>query len=815
MGLNKRCLPGLTAFVVTAALISGGCNAKAPNTGTEDPSVKQWQVIGPGGGGGIFLPTISPFDPKIIMTHCDMTAAYITYDGGENWRMLNLWTVPTDFEFDPVDPNTIYAANRGSLHDEDRGSGLGLLYRSEDQGKRWRVIYPDISKAKPVEKLQSQDLLPSQIIEGALDGTIQKICVDPQDNRKIYLGLAPLVTYMSGGRNQERKPAMLVCSADRGETWRLVTELPGSSVREIFAGSLDGKPGEVTVFTEQACARVKVSSGEVTQLPLPVERIMDVKGGATEKGSIFYVLSPMRSEGGKATGGVYRSSDRGETWEQVNSGLLEGVPAGSVPRFRSMAAGEKNPEVAYISCTNSRTVSREDTTIWRYAIFKTENAGGNWRPVLLSSSRSYLTNNFEGSWMEQSYGPGWGGNPIHMGIAPGNPDICFASDNGRCYRTLDGGKTWQQDYSRNLPDGSFANIGLNVTTCYGIHFDPFDRNHFFITYTDIGLFHTFSGGKSWVHSLDGVPRPWHNTCYWLEFDPQVKGRLWSVWANAHDLPRTKMFGRQGFGRYQGGVAVSEDGGRTWNKSNRGIPENSIGTHVLVDPLSPENSRILYACMYDRGVYKSTDGGQNWKEANQGLGDNRLAWQMRRNSEGRLFLLLSRGLTTERETVDGELYFSDDKAVTWQPLGLPEGVNAPHDLQVDPDEPLRMYLSCWARTVDGKDKFGGVFRTGDGGKSWKQVFDERIRVNSGALDPNRSATIFINTFHNAAYRSDDRGETWKRLEGYRFKWGQRAIPDINNPGMLFLTTYGGSVFYGPADGVPGAFEDIENLPSAWW
>ncbi len=55
----------------------------------------------------------------------------------------------------------------------------------------------------------------------------------------------------------------------------------------------------------------------------------------------------------------------------------------------------------------------------------------------------------------------------------------------------------------------------------------------------------------------------------------------------------------------------------------------------------------------------------------------------------------------------------------------------------------------------------------------------------------------------------------RIEGYRFKWGQRAIPDINNPGMLFLTTYGGSVFYGPADGVQNASDDIENMPEGWW
>jgi photosystem II stability/assembly factor-like uncharacterized protein len=149
------------------------------------------------------------------------------------------------------------------------------------------------------------------------------------------------------------------------------------------------------------------------------------------------------------------------------------------------------------------------------------------------------------------------------------------------------------------------------------------------------------------------------------------------------------------------------------------------------------------------------------------------------------------------------------------MKLPEGVNGPHDLLIDPDHPETMYVCCWPRKDSGSDTHGGVIKTEDGGKNWERVFDERIRVNSAGMDPNHPETIFINTFQNAAYRSDNAGESWNRLEGYRFKWGQKAIPDVNNPGMLFLSTYGGSVFYGPADGTPGENEDIENMPEGWW
>src|SRR5690554_2347685 len=80
----------------------------------DDRSVTyEWKVIGPGGGGGVMKPTISPHDDAIVMVHCDMTAAYLSHDGGANWTMKNLWNVPEDFEFDPVNPNIIYTATKG------------------------------------------------------------------------------------------------------------------------------------------------------------------------------------------------------------------------------------------------------------------------------------------------------------------------------------------------------------------------------------------------------------------------------------------------------------------------------------------------------------------------------------------------------------------------------------------------------------------------------------------------------------------------------------------------------------------------------
>ena len=800
-------------LIIPFLLLFSRCNSQTIKSKQSSDFLqpKAWKVIGPGGGGGILLPTISPFDENFVLTHCDMTGAYVTYNGGVDWRMFNLWTVPNDFEFDPVNPNIVYTATHGYRYSEDRGSGLSILYRSEDKGKHWRIIYPDVSKAKKAGKLQSTDWLPSEIIEGAFDGSIEKVEVDPSDNKRIYLGLSPLQSYMGGNNKKEDADTVtLIVSSNYGKSWKLLAKLPGKTVKAILPGSESGNLGEVIVVTENACASINKNTGNITKLALPVKNIIVVEGGK----KMIYIQSAFKNENGEIKGGMFVSKDRGKNWIQINNGLLKNLAKNRVPGFiAGLAVCETKPETAYIS-TIQPVPDGKGGTEEVYCIFKTINGGNSWEPSLMSSTpNGFITNNFKGTWMERSYDPGWGGSPINLGVAPGNPDVCFAGD-ARGYKTIDGGKTWEQVYSHNMPDSTFTTNGLDVTTCYGVHFDPFDKNHFFICYTDIGLFHTFNGGASWIHSIANIPRDWQNTCYQIEFDPKIKGRVWSVWANAHDLPREKMFGRQGFDHFQGGVAVSDDEGRTWNKSNTGLPENSICTNILLDSSSPVNSRTLYVSVFDRGVYKSTDGGKNWEKKNNGLGDNLFAWQIRKNSKGRLFVLFSRG-QRESKTVDGAIYFSDNNAETWQKLSLPPGVNGPHDLLIDPVNPKIIYVSCWPATVEGHDVYGGVIKTEDGGLTWKQVFDESIRVNSAGMDPGQPNKIFINTFQNAAYRSENYGETWKRIEGYRFKWGQRAIPDINNPGMLYLTTYGGSVFYGPADGIPNAFEDIENMPRTWW
>ena len=44
---------------------------------------REFSVVGPGGGGSMFNPAISPHDPNEVLVRCDMTGAFITHNAGQ------------------------------------------------------------------------------------------------------------------------------------------------------------------------------------------------------------------------------------------------------------------------------------------------------------------------------------------------------------------------------------------------------------------------------------------------------------------------------------------------------------------------------------------------------------------------------------------------------------------------------------------------------------------------------------------------------------------------------------------------------------
>ena len=517
------------------------------------------------------------------------------------------------------------------------------------------------------------------------------------------------------------------------------------------------------------------------------------------------------------------SDDGGRTWHAANGALLEAVretgvgeewgPAkGSRPRVGPIAVSAHFPLEAYVGLRGVVLQGRGEKP-WN-GIAKTTDGGKTWSVVHAEADQP--STNLAGSWIEPRAAEDghsvWFDSPYDLAVAPNDPAVAYATDLFRTYRTADGGRTWAQVNSENRGGDRWTTRGLDVTTTYGIQFDPHDPQRVYIPYTDIGLFRSDDGGATWTGSTSGIPTRWRNTTYWLAFDPDVKDLVWGGFSGTHDLPRPKMWRRTDPARFQGGVAVSTDGGRHWTPSNGGMAESAV-THVLLDPKSPRGARTLYASAFGRGVYKSTDGGKTWALRNDGLApdprNQPFAWRLTLAGDGALYLVVARRSERGRigDADDGALYRSTDGASHWTRMALPPGTNGPNGLTVDPADPKRLYLSAWGVTHPDGDTGGGIFLSTDGGASWRAVLSQAQHVYDVTVDPRDPQVLYASGFDQAAFRSTDRGETWTRIRGFNFKWGQRVVPDPRDPAMIYVTTFGGSVWHGPAAGDPSSTEDV--------
>jgi photosystem II stability/assembly factor-like uncharacterized protein len=717
-----------------------------------------FKIIGPGGGGAMFHPTISPHDSNTVLVSCDMTGSYITHDGGKSWRMFNLRGVVQFFVFDPLDRKVIYAGSNG-------------LWRSQNQGETWSLIYPKPSSIKSIT--MSSDHSDEELVaEPNPLGNITAMAIDPSNSKILYVV----------ARDRRRGTSALFVSRDGGQNWTKEGDLPGLADK-LWVNATSPSDSRTLLIAGPHFIEEKASSG-MRRISGPVAKnFTDISVGFRKDGKAFiYVICDEAA---------FASDDQGTTWRRASLGQGGG-------KMRAIATSLDNPDTAYVSYKDL-----EEGGIKWLGVAKTTDAGRNWLPIWKEDSNSGAKPgaNVHDAWITQRFGSDWGENPLALVVAQQDANISYGTDLGRTMRTTDGGANWDAVYSRKSSENGWVTTGLDVTTAYGYHFDPFDHNRQFISTTDIGLFRSEDGGHSWISSTRGVPKEWMNTTYWIEFDPEVKGRAWSVNSWTHDLPRPKMWRKKGIRDYRGGVCRSDDGGRTWTKSNVGM-EETAATHILLDPTSPANRRVLYVAAFGRGVYKSVDGGKSWKLKNAGITQSEpFAWRIVRDSRGTLYVLVARrsedgSIGTEE---DGAIYKSTDGADTWSRVTLPEGSNAPNGLAADPSAPDRLYLAAWARNKGEHGEGGGIFLSLNAGKTWTQVLERDRHVYDVTIDPRDARMLYASGFESSAWKSNNHGESWTRIPGFNFKWGHRVIADPEDPKKVYITTFGGGVWHGSVDG----------------
>lgn len=316
-------------------------------------------------------------------------------------------------------------------------------------------------------------------------------------------------------------------------------------------------------------------------------------------------------------------------------------------------------------------------------VWKTENNGITWVPVFHKE------------------------NSVSVGdvtVAQSHPDIIWVgTGEATCrnsvtigdgvYKSLDGGKTWE-------------NMGLkNTRHISRIVINPGDPNivyvaamgHLWGSNKERGIYKTIDGGNTWTNVLYVD----ENTGFAdLAIDPSDSLTLYAA---AYEYRRTPYhFSSGGKGS---GLFKTTDGGKTWKKLAKDLPEGILGRIGLA--VSKSSPNVVYALIEHKepGIWRSEDRGETWT----------------RTCDTETFKLVNNrpfyySQIRVDPTDDKVIYVFSTSGFVSQNMGkkfrpISRGTHSDHHaLWIDPSNPLHL--------IDGND--GGIDISYDGGKNWHPI-----------------------------------------------------------------------------------------------
>ena len=310
-----------------------------------------------------------------------------------------------------------------------------------------------------------------------------------------------------------------------------------------------------------------------------------------------------------------------------------------------------------------------------------------------------------------------------------------------------------------------------------------------------GVFTRATGAESWQHAIkdheaftvavhprdanvvfagttDGVCRSTDRGKTFARTNFPDRTQVWSVMVDPSDS-KVVYAGASPVAVYR-----SEDGGESFRKMpDPAMPDRAkmpFACRVMRFAAHPRRAGELYAALEVNGVMRSKDGGESWQDCSKDL--IQLAQKPHLKSkivsdtenEG---MLDGHAIATTAADPDAVivavrmgLFRSTDEGQHWNDMevGRFSPTTYGRDIKVAPQDPNTLYA---ALSVAASSKDGGVYRSGDAGKTWQRFDKVQVHgtIMSVALHQSDPKQVYIGArYDGEVFGTEDGGATWRSL-----------------------------------------------------
>ncbi|HSD62450.1 MAG TPA: T9SS type A sorting domain-containing protein [Ignavibacteriaceae bacterium] len=554
---------------------------------------------------------------------------------------------------------------------------------------------------------------------------ISRIIIDPNNSNTIYLGAMGRLF----AKNQERG---LYKSTDGGITWQ----------KKLYVSDSTG------------CVDIAIN-------PQQTNIIYAAMWERTRR--------PDRHSYGGPTCGIYKSTDGGETWNE----LTNGIPHNSSTIGRiGISLSASSPNILY-------AIYADDVGYFT-GVYKSTNGGDSW----------VRTNDGALNGFYSSYG-WWFGN---IRVDPDNPSKVFVMGLD-VYRTTDGGNSW------NYSSGS-----MHVDQ-HAMYIYPSNSN-FIIAGNDGGVYKSTNGGSTWTF-ISQMPITQFYTC---EVDYQYPFRLYggsqdnsvmrTMTGNTNDYQI--ILGGDGFyvlvdyqnnnyiyAEYQyGALNRSTNGGSSFMDATNGISYSDRSNWCSPIVMDPNNPAILY--FGTNHVYKTTNHAANWTSISPDLSNGTPSGNLVYGTVTTIAVSKSDPNVIYAGTDDGNIWVTLNGGTSWTKISDSLPGFWVTRVAIDPNDPMIAYATLSGYRND--EYLPHIFRTSDAGSSWTDISSNipEAPVNDIIVDPDNT---------NILYAASDVGVFYSLNNGGNWQYLGDSLPDapvtdiiLHNPTRTLVTATYGRSFY---------------------